>query len=105
MEKGILFLTITAGCLWIILDEFFGTKKVSGIVQQMTPNASLPFEKTADAVDDFFTWDVGNKGAKEIEDDRLKLKEKIKNDPNVKSDKAKKSLQDAVDHFYGQYDT
>lgn len=99
MEKGVLFLTLTAACLWIILDEFFGTKKVSNVAQQLTPNAPNPFEKTKEAVKDFMTWEVGT--LEDKEERRKEINKQIEANDGIKTDKAKKALKDAVDAFYG----
>lgn len=37
MEKGLLFFTLSLLCLWVILDEFFGDKRLSNIALQFTP--------------------------------------------------------------------
>lgn len=41
MEKGLLFFTLSLLCLWVILDEFFGDKKLlSGIALKLTPQST-----------------------------------------------------------------
>lgn len=108
MEKGILFLTIAAGCLWIILDEFFGTKKISGVAQQMTPTINNP---VADAIDgvtegvkDFVSWDVGTKTRDETKKDASNLLKEV--DKNTKLDsKVKDVLKDSISDFYNYYES
>lgn len=103
MEKGILFLTIAAGCLWIILDEFFGTKKISGISQKMTPTINNPIADAAEGVKDFFTWDVGTKSVKEKNKDASNLLKEV--DKNEKlNPKVKEEIKKGINQFYNYYE-
>lgn len=101
MEKGILFLTITAACLWILLDEFFGTKKISGVAQNMTPKMETPLDKVTEGVKDFFTFDMKlDSKPKEKIEQRNNVNKKIDDNPNMDS-KLKQELKKSVDKFYG----
>jgi hypothetical protein len=45
MEKGLLFLTLFMLCLWVILDDFFGTKKLTLISLSLTPNIGTSYSE------------------------------------------------------------
>jgi len=104
MEKGLLFLTISVGCLWIILDEFFGTQKISGLSQKLTPDINTPIDKAIDSVkdtvDNFTKWETKTDGEKEKK--RQEINKNIDSNKNIKDDKAKNALKDAVNKFYGR---
>lgn len=39
MEKGLLFLTLSILCLWLVLDEFFGERRLTAMVLKLTPDS------------------------------------------------------------------
>ena len=90
MEKGLLFMTLSVLCLWILLDEFFGTKKLSKVAESLTPDVGLvlgggiPLDTSQEEKDE---------AAKDIKD-------KIDKNKDLK-DKIKDDLKKGVDHFYG----
>lgn len=92
MEKGLLFFTLSMLCLWVILDDFFGSKKLSGIAQNLTPNIKSPGE----AVSEFVEGTATKKEMKSKENDIKKSIDKNKN----MNPKAKDALKDSVNHFY-----
>lgn len=104
MEKGILFLTIAAGCLWILLDEFFGTKKISGVASQMTPTINNPLSNAIDGVKDFVSWDVGTKSETEKNKDASQILKNIEENPNL-NNKVKDTLKESVNDFYNYYES
>lgn len=106
MEKGLLYFTISVALLWVILDEFFGSKKLSGIADNLTPDIKSPTEAVKEAVTD--TVDKakekvkdavqGTKTPKEKKDDAKKAKDNV--DKSNVNDKAKGAIKDAIDKFY-----
>lgn len=51
MEKGLLMLTLAIGCVWLILDDFFGTKRLTSLVLSVTPNVTSPLDNVKEKVD------------------------------------------------------
>lgn len=93
MEKGLLFLTLSVGCLWVILDEFFGDKRLTNIVNNMTPDFENPIKE---AVHDVM---YGKQTPAEKIEARDAAKEKV--DKEFKSsDSAKADIKKAIDKFY-----
>jgi hypothetical protein len=90
MEKGLLFFTLSMFCLWVILDEFFGTKRISAIAEKMTPNTPSLSENLQKA------W----KDDEQAQKSKEKVKGNIEKDKKLNS-KEKKYYQGLVDHFYG----
>lgn len=43
MEKGLLFFTLSILCLWLLLDEFFGNRRISKVALTLTPELKIPF--------------------------------------------------------------
>jgi hypothetical protein len=85
MEKGLLFLTLSAGCLWLLLDEFYGGQRLSSIAAALTQQGtgSIPWKNDEQA-----------QKQKEAND------KKIQDDPN-KSQAQKDWEKKNNDHFYG----
>jgi len=102
MEKGLLFFTLAAGILWLILDEFWGSKKISGIATQLTPDISNPvtdvIDKVGDKVKDTFSWRTLTPEDKE--ESHKKLKESIDKSDKIKDNETKKRIKEMVDDFY-----
>lgn len=102
MEKGLLFFTLAAGAFWLILDEFYGTKKVSGIASQLTPQLNNPITNAIDTtvgkVKEFTQWNVAT--PEEKEKTHKKIIEDIDKNENIKTKEAKKAIKDVVDDFY-----
>lgn len=96
VEKGLLFLTLSVACLWVLLDEFYGTKKISKIAKNFVPEIPNPIEAIKENVDDFVN---GTKTDTDKKQDKDKIKNEIDKKPGV-SDKGKDALKDAVDQFY-----
>jgi hypothetical protein len=44
MEKGLLFFTLAVICLWLLLDDFFGDKRVSKLAMSVTPDVRTPID-------------------------------------------------------------
>lgn len=88
MEKGLLFLTLAMLCLWLILDEFFGTNKISALAQRMTPD--IPDIWDAPPLIDVTQADKNRNEAKENVD---------KSELNSE---AKKQMKKMIDKFYGE---
>ena len=38
MDKSLLFLLLSFGCIWLILDEIYGNKFISQFVSAIMPN-------------------------------------------------------------------
>lgn len=85
MEKGLLFLTLSIGCLWLLLDEFFGGRKLSSIANSLTPQGTP------------ITW----KNDAQAQKDKENIKKKIDQDPKL-NQQEKDFLKKNTDHFYGQ---
>jgi len=83
MEKGLLFLTLSMLCLWAVLDELFGDKRISGIARQLTPTSEP------------MVW----LDEKKATDQNVKIKEKIDKDDKL-SDKEKDHLKKLTDKFF-----
>lgn len=102
MEKGLLFFTLAAAAFWLILDEFYGTKKVSGIANQLTPQTNNPISdalnNVGESIKDFTKWEV--KTPDEKEKSYKKAIEDIDKNDNIKTDSAKKAMKDLVTDFY-----
>ena len=93
MEKGLLMLSLSILCLWLLLDEFFGTKKLSNVAAKFTPNIPTVPEKINEAL---------NGDPKVKEKNREDAKKAIDKQPNTEINKAAKDkLKEMVDHFYG----
>lgn len=92
MEKGLLFFTISAACLWLLLDEFFGTKRLSNVAQNFVPNIKSPGEAVSEFVEGTATKEEMQSKEKEVTDSV----DKNKNLP----EKAKKAIKDAIKKFY-----
>lgn len=97
MEKGVLFFTLSVACLWLILDDLFGTKKVSGLAQQLTPNINMPVDFFKDKVKDVVE---GTATPEEKEKQVKEAKEKVDKSESIKTDDAKKAIKDLIDDFY-----
>lgn len=94
MEKGLLFLTLAVGCGWLVLDEFFGNKRISNIAKNFTPTAPSITEAIKETV-------VGTEEQQKKKAlDQEKLKNAVDKNKNIKTDKAKKAVKDAIDEFY-----
>lgn len=91
MEKGILFLTLSVACGWLILDEFFGKQYVSKLANNFVPDISLPTKEEILGVDE--------KTKKKKGTDHQKVKDAITKNPKL-NNKVKDALKDAVDEFY-----
>lgn len=102
MEKGLLFFTLAAGAFWLILDEFYGTKRVSNIATQLTPQMNNPItdalNNVGESIKDFTKWEV--KTPAEKEKSYKKTIDDINKNDNIKSNDAKKAMQDLVTDFY-----
>lgn len=93
MEKGLLFLTLAVGCLWLILDEFFGDKRLSNIVNNVTPDFENPLKE---AVHNAM---YGKQTLEEKVEAKEALKDKV--DKEFKStDKAKSEIKKSIDMFW-----
>ncbi|MGE7954920.1 hypothetical protein [Lysinibacillus xylanilyticus] len=90
MEKGVLFFTLSVACLWLILDDLFGTKKVSGLAQSLTPDFSTPIDKFMNGS---LTKEEKEQGVKDAKD-------KVDKSKAIKTDDAKKAVKDLIDHEY-----
>lgn len=88
MEKGLLFLTLSVGCLWLVLDEFFGNKRLSSVVSNLTPDFKNPVE----------TFIQGS--ATPMEKDKIRQDTLNNIEKGKSSDSAKKAMKDAVNRFY-----
>jgi hypothetical protein len=86
MERGLLFFTLSLLCLWAILDEFYGGKKLSDIAFFLTPASK---KRLADVWKDD---DQANRSKEEA-------KEKIDKSDDM-TDDAKDKLKDAIDKFW-----
>lgn len=100
MEKGVLFFTLSVACLWLILDDLFGSKKVSGLAQQLTPSFNSPLdfakEKVKEVVEGTATPEEREKQVKEA-------KEKVDKSDAIKTDEAKKAVKDLIDDTYKKF--
>ena len=86
MEKGLLFFTLSVLCLWVILDEFFGNGMLSSGIKKVTPDVSL------------FS---SNKYTEEETKEKVEeWKTKVDNNDGIKTDGAKQSIKNIIDHFY-----
>jgi hypothetical protein len=83
MEKGLLFFTLSVACLWLVLDEFYGGRKLSSIA------AALSQGQTS------MKWIDNGQANKSKED----AKKKIEDDPKL-SKEEKDFLKKNIDHFY-----
>lgn len=50
MEKGLLMFTLAMGCFWLILDDFYGGKRLTKLVIKITPDVKSPLEKVEESV-------------------------------------------------------
>jgi hypothetical protein len=50
MEKSIVYLTMSVGGIYLILDEFYGKKRISQFVSQVVPSVSITGNKSVDGV-------------------------------------------------------
>jgi hypothetical protein len=83
MERGLLFFTLALLCVWAVLDEFWGKKKISEIAAKLTPTTKP------------VTW----KDDEQANEDKENTKDKIDRSDDMSED-AKKKLKEAVDKFY-----
>ena len=51
MEKGLLFFTLSMVAVWLILDDFFGSKRVSNMAMKMTPDINTPLDTVKEGID------------------------------------------------------
>ena len=88
-----MFLTLSVACLWLILDEFFGDKRVSGVVMNLTPDFENPIKQ---AISNALN---GDKTLSE----KVEAKENAKDyvDKNMKSsDSVKSEIKNAIDQYW-----
>lgn len=91
MEKGLLFFTLAVGAFWLILDEFYGAKRISNIASQLTPTSTNPIK-------DFMGWKEAT--PEEKEKTYKQTLDKIDKNKGIKTDKAKDAVKDMVTDFY-----
>lgn len=53
MEKGLLMLTLSIGCVWLLLDDFYGSKRLTSLVLSITPDVKSPMEKVEEKVEGY----------------------------------------------------
>lgn len=87
MEKGLLFLTLAMLCLWVILDDFFGDRKLSNVAKQLAGSVK----------ENGLEW-VNEDQAEKAKEEKEK---EIEDDPSLNPSE-KKWLQDFWDKFWSR---
>ncbi|MGE7807103.1 hypothetical protein [Lysinibacillus sp. NPDC096215] len=80
----------------------FGSKKVSGLAQQLTP--SMSFASPIDFAKEKITEVVEGTATPEEREKQVKeAKEKIDKSESIKTDEAKKAVKDLIDDAYEKF--
>ena len=88
LEKGLMFFTLAVACLWVILDDLFGDKRLSKVLENLTPDLKTPVE----------TFIEGSATMEEKMQDQKDAKKWI-DEQNV-SDSYKDKSKKIIDKFY-----
>lgn len=93
-DRGLLFLTLSLACFWLVFDEFYGNKRLSSLSSKLTPDIPSVGDAVKDTVEK--AWNDTDQAQKSKEEAKTNIDKNDKIDSDTK-----KQLKDMVDHFYG----